>query len=66
MQRPPHLVPGLRSQPWWDKRAFPWCALLERNYAAIRAEVRDATDTILTRAKASSAAPAFAATWPAC
>ena len=39
MQRPPHFVPALRSQPWWDKRAFGWCALLERNYAAIRDEV---------------------------
>jgi aspartate beta-hydroxylase len=41
LQRPPHLLPGLRSQPWWDKRAFAWCALLERNYAQIRAEVPD-------------------------
>ena len=39
MQRPPHLLPGLRSQPWWDKRAFPWCALLEQEYVAIREEV---------------------------
>ena len=39
MQRPPHLVPALRSQPWWSKADFPWCALLERNYPAIRQEV---------------------------
>ena len=39
LQRPPHLVAGIRSMPWWDKRAFAWCGLLERNYAAIRAEV---------------------------
>ena len=38
-QRPPHLLPGLRSQPWWDRRAFPWCALLERNFGAIKEEV---------------------------
>ena len=39
MQRPPHTVAGLRSQPWWSKRDFPWCALLERNYPSIREEV---------------------------
>jgi aspartate beta-hydroxylase len=38
-QRPPHLVPRLRSQPWWDTAAFPWCALLERSFDAIREEV---------------------------
>jgi len=39
MQRPPHLVKHLRSQPWYDKADFPWCALLERSFAAIRQEV---------------------------
>lgn len=39
MQRPPHLVPGLRSKPWHDARDFRFCALLERAYPAIRAEV---------------------------
>lgn len=39
MQRPPHLVPNLRSFPWWSKHDFPWTALLERNYPMIREEV---------------------------
>ena len=38
-QRPPHLMPRLRSQPWWTSREFPWCGLLERHYAEIRSEV---------------------------
>ena len=41
MQRPPHFVHKLRSQPWWDASEFAWCALLERNYPAIRAEVEE-------------------------
>lgn len=49
MQRPPHVVPRLTSKPWWDKRAFPWCALLERSFGAIREEV-----VALCRAPAAS------------
>ena len=40
MQRPPHLVPQLRSQPWWDPGEFDFCAVLERAYPAIREEVQ--------------------------
>ncbi|KOO24087.1 peptide-aspartate beta-dioxygenase [Chrysochromulina tobinii] len=39
MQRPPHLVPQLASKPWHDRADFPWCSLLESQFAAIRAEV---------------------------
>ena len=39
LQRPPHLVPRLRSSPWWRKEDFPWTELLERNFPAIREEV---------------------------
>ena len=38
-QRPMHFMRKLRSQPWWDKTEFAWCALLERHFGAIREEV---------------------------
>ncbi|CAE8705079.1 unnamed protein product [Polarella glacialis] len=39
MQRPEHLDPSLRSQPWHDPQEFPWCQDLERNFEAIRTEM---------------------------
>lgn len=35
----PDLVPGLRSQPFWDTKEFPWVAELEANYETIRDEL---------------------------
>jgi hypothetical protein len=38
-QRPDHMSPGLRASAWHDPADFPWCAMLERNAAVIRAEL---------------------------
>ena len=38
MQRPPHFVPGILSQPWHDAAQFSWMKRLEGAWAAIRSE----------------------------
>jgi len=38
MQRPPHLVRGIRCQAWYDPREFPMVQLLEVHAAAICSE----------------------------
>ena len=35
----PDLVPGLRSQPFWDTSEFPWVKELEANYEVIKEEL---------------------------
>ena len=44
MQRPPHMMTKLRSQPWHTPTDFPWCKLLEQSYAAIRREASTHND----------------------
>ncbi|MFI5783172.1 aspartyl/asparaginyl beta-hydroxylase domain-containing protein [Nocardia sp. NPDC051570] len=38
LQEPAVLIPGLTSAPWHEPEHFPWIAVLEENYAAIRVE----------------------------
>eukprot|EP00929_Paragymnodinium_shiwhaense_P076452 TRINITY_DN39313_c0_g1_i2.p1 TRINITY_DN39313_c0_g1~~TRINITY_DN39313_c0_g1_i2.p1 ORF type:complete len:280 (+),score=25.47 TRINITY_DN39313_c0_g1_i2:84-842(+) len=39
MQRPEHVQPGLRCQPWYEPNEFVWCAGLEANFLALREEI---------------------------
>lgn len=39
LQRPPHMRPGLRAQPFWDAAEFPWMRMLEENARGIAAEL---------------------------
>jgi len=43
LQRPSHMLPGLKSSPWHGPEDFPWIQRLEDNWRTIRAEL-DALD----------------------
>ena len=32
----PDIIPGLRAQPWWDSKDFPWLKHFEEHYKEIR------------------------------
>lgn len=39
LQRPHHVLPGLRASAWHEPAAFPWVQTLERHWSAIRSEL---------------------------
>lgn len=36
----PNIIPGLRTQPFWDPSEFPWVKELEESYTLILEEFR--------------------------